>query len=300
MKLALIYLALPALLLGAACNTKQESPAAADAARPDAAAPTGTEAPVAPAPQTEAPPTDAPASAPAPEPAAAPPAAPPSPRRAPAAATGRGPVSSGTTGSPSPSGPEATPLPATPAAEAPPPAPEPVRVRTVTVPADTPLRLTLLTDVASDTSAVEDRVSARVAADVAVAGETVIPAGSRVTGVVTYAEPSGKVKGRAALTVRFRTITIGSRTYDITAEPLRRVASGTKAKDAGKIGIGAGAGAIVGGIIGGRKGAGIGAAVGGAGATGVVLSTTGDEVRLASGTAISTRLDSPLVVEVQP
>jgi len=170
----------------------------------------------------------------------------------------------------------------------------------VTVPADTPLRLTLLTDVASDTSVVEDRVTARVAADVAVDGETVIPAGAQVAGVVTYAQPSAKVKGRAAITVRFRTLTIGSRTYDIASEPLRREARGTKAKDAGKIGIGAGAGAVVGGIIGGRKGAGIGAVVGGAGGTGVVLATKGEEVRVPSGTAISTRLESPLIVEMRP
>ena len=168
------------------------------------------------------------------------------------------------------------------------------------MPADTRLQLTLLTSVASDTSAVEDRVDARVTNDVVVQGETVVPAGSRVGGVVTYAEPSAKVKGRAALTVRFRTVTIGSRTYDITTEPVRREAQGTKAKDARNIGIGAGAGAVIGGIIGGRKGAGIGAAVGGAGGTGVVLATKGEEVRLPSGTALSTRLDAPLVVEVQP
>jgi hypothetical protein len=168
------------------------------------------------------------------------------------------------------------------------------------VPADTRLRLTLLTDVASDTSAVEDRVTARVAEDVLIDGDTVVPAGSRVGGVVTYAQPSAKVKGRAGLTVRFRTLTIGSRTYDITAEPVRREAQGTKAKDARNIGIGAGAGAVIGGILGGRKGAGIGAAVGGAGGTGVVLATKGEEVRLPSGTSISTRLDAPLVVDATP
>ena len=131
------------------------------------------------------------------------------------------------------------------------------------------------------------------------AGETVIPAGSRVSGVVTYAKGSAKVKGRAAITVRFRTVTIGSRTYDIAAEPLRREARGTKKKDARNIGIGAGAGAVIGGIIGGGKGAGIGAAVGGAGGAGVVLATKGEEVRLPSGTEVFTRLDAPLDVEMR-
>ena len=117
-------------------------------------------------------------------------------------------------------------------------------------------------------------------------------------GVVTYAKPSAKVKGRAGVTVRFRSVSIGSRTYDISAEPLRREAEGTKAKDARNIGIGAGAGAVIGGIIGGGKGAGIGAAVGGGAGTAKVLATKGAEVRLPSGTIVTTRLDSPLVVEM--
>jgi hypothetical protein len=170
----------------------------------------------------------------------------------------------------------------------------------VSVPAETPLRVTLLDEVASDTSAVEDRVAGRLAGDVTVDGETVIPAGSRVGGVVTYVQQSGKVKGRAALTVRFRTVTVGTQTYDLVAEPVRREAEGSKARDARDIGIGAGAGAVIGGLIGGKKGAGIGAAVGGAGGTGKVLATRGEEVRLASGTVVSTRLNSPLVVEVAP
>jgi len=168
----------------------------------------------------------------------------------------------------------------------------------VSVPAETTLRVTLLDSVASDTSSVEDRVSGRLANDVTIGGETVIPAGSRLGGVVTYVQQSAKVKGRAALTVRFRTLTIGSRTYDLVAEPVRREAAGTKAKDARDIGIGAGAGAVIGGLIGGRKGAGIGAVVGGAGGAGKVLASRGDQVRVASGTVVATRLEAPLIVEV--
>jgi hypothetical protein len=288
---ARIRLALPSVMLALAigCSPKPEAPPASSTEQAPADG-TATEAPVTPAPGADTPEPAVPGSS-APASAAAP--VPQAPARQGARAGAARP-----------------PAPA-PAVETPPQAPAPIRevapeppapppVRMVTVPADTPLRLTLLSDVASDTSAVEDRVSARVAADVAVDGETVIPAGAQVAGVVTYAQPSAKVKGRAAITVRFRTLTIGSRTYDIASEPLRREARGTKAKDAGKIGIGAGAGAVVGGIIGGRKGAGIGAVVGGAGGTGVVLATKGEEVRLPSGTSISTRLESPLVVEMRP
>ncbi len=170
----------------------------------------------------------------------------------------------------------------------------------VSVPVSTSLPLVLQTDLASDTSKVEDRVSARVSRDVVVGNEVVIPEGSRVGGRVTYAQESGKVKGRAGLTVRFHTLTIGSRTYDIAAEPVRREAAGTKSKDARNIAIGAGAGAVIGAIAGGRKGAGIGAAVGGAGGTGVVLATKGEEVRMPAGTAVTTRLAESVVIELPP
>ena len=66
------------------------------------------------------------------------------------------------------------------AAEAAPAPPRPAPVRMVTVPADTQLRVSLVTAVASDTSAVEDRVTGSIVRDVIVDGEPVIPAGSRV------------------------------------------------------------------------------------------------------------------------
>ena len=102
---------------------------------------------------------------------------------------------------------------------------------------------------------------------------------------------------RAGVTVRFYSLTVGSRTYDINAEPVRRQAEGSRGKDAQKIGIGAGAGAVIGGLLGGRKGAVIGAAAGGAGGTGMVLATKGSEVRLPAGTTVTTTLTDPLVIE---
>lgn len=168
--------------------------------------------------------------------------------------------------------------------------------RLVSLSAGTELPLRLTSAVASDTSAVEDRVTARVTRDIEIDDTLVVPEGAIVAGEVTYAQESGRVKGLAGVTVRFRTLTIGERSYDIQAEPLRRTAESTKGKDAQKIGIGAGAGAVVGGLLGGRKGAAIGAAAGGAGGTGVVLSTKGEEVRLPAGTAVTLRLTAPVTV----
>lgn len=303
---------LPSLLLltTAACGPRAEPPPREDTGVTAPAtdpAPVGTEGAVVPA-EPDAPP---PVSQVAPAPTTsgrpvAPPVGPPSRATAPVNAPANAPAAPRGSALPPRSGGDA-PAPELPdrdvsreTSPAPEAAARPVPVRMVSVPAETTLKITLLDSVASDTSAVEDRVAGRLANDVTVAGETVIPAGSRLGGVVTYVQESAKVKGRAALTVRFRTLTIGSRTYDLVAEPVRREAAGTKARDARDIGIGAGAGAVIGGLIGGRKGAGIGAAVGGAGGAGKVLASRGEEVRVPSGTVLSTRLESPLTVEISP
>ncbi len=172
------------------------------------------------------------------------------------------------------------------------------RFREVTLSPGTELALKLETPLASDTSTVEDRVSATLRRSVLVDELTVLPAGTGVVGVVTGAERSAKVKGRASLAFRFTSLTLDDETYDIQTSRVARQAQGTKKKDATKIGIGAGVGAIVGGIAGGGKGAAIGTAVGGGAGTGVVLATRGEEVRLAAGTPVTVTLTAPLTLRV--
>jgi hypothetical protein len=185
--------------------------------------------------------------------------------------------------------------PVAPAAPAPPPAP---RFREVTLPAGTELPLKLETALASDASSVEDPVRASLRRDVVVDDVTVLPAGTNARGVVTSVERSAKVKGRASLAFRITSVTVDDEAYEIRTSSVARQAAGTKKKDATKIGIGAGAGAIVGGIVGGGKGAAIGTAVGGGAATGVVLATSGDEVRLAAGTPVTVTLSEAVTVRV--
>lgn len=170
--------------------------------------------------------------------------------------------------------------------------------RDVTIPSGTFLRLTLNTPVASDTSAVEDAVAAELTNTVMVGSRAALPSGALVAGVVRAVDPSGRVKGRARLTLDFTSVTSGGRRYAMSAEHFSRQASATKSEDAAKIGIGAGAGAVIGGLFGGKKGAAEGAAVGGGAGTGLVLATRGDEVRFPSGTDVSIQLSAPLTVHV--
>jgi len=170
--------------------------------------------------------------------------------------------------------------------------------RETTLPAGTLLRVRLDNSVGSDISRVEDSVRARLVNPIVIGGRTVVPAGSAVTGSVTQATRSGKVKGRARLGMRFHTLAPAgdNQRYRINTQTWARTAPATKKKDAATIAVPAAGGAIVGGLIGGKKGAGIGAATAGGAGTAVVLSTRGKEVRLGRGAVLLVRLTDPLTV----
>lgn len=171
--------------------------------------------------------------------------------------------------------------------------------REVTLPAGTSLALDLKSRVASDSSHVEDAVTATLRAPVVIGGTEVLQAGTEVAGHVTGAAGSGRVKGRAHIAFRFTTLKHDGTKYDISTSPITREAAATKGEDAKKIGIGAGAGAALGAILGGGSGAAKGAAIGGAAGTGAVLATKGKEVRLAPGADVATKLTAPLTVRVR-
>jgi len=171
--------------------------------------------------------------------------------------------------------------------------------REFTVPAGTTLVVRLDSAIASDTSRVEDRVEATLTDAVSIDGTEVLPVGSTVRGEVSAVQSAGKVQGRANLALRFDSILAA--TGDERSPMMAHVdftAPATKREDAAKISIPAAAGAIIGGIAGGKKGAAVGAAVGGGAGTAVVLSTSGQEIQLASGTIVTLALDRAIDVRV--
>jgi hypothetical protein len=174
-------------------------------------------------------------------------------------------------------------------------------VREATLPAGTRLQVVLDTGVGSDTSRAEEAVQGHLSSPIVVHGDTVLAQGTRVGGVVTSAERSGKVKGRAHIAVRFDTITPrgDDERYRIRTAAVQRTAASTKKKDAVKVGGGAAGGAIIGAIVGGKKGAAIGTAVGGGAGTAAVLATRGDEVHLPKGSALTLRLSEPVTIRIR-
>jgi hypothetical protein len=170
--------------------------------------------------------------------------------------------------------------------------------REVTLPAGTVLPLTLDSYVASDSSRIESPVHAHLRRALIVDGVTVLPAGTPISGYVTDAARSGRVKGRARVAFRFNTLSADGERYRVETSRVVRQAPATKRLDAAKIAVPAGAGAVIGALTNGKKGAAVGTAIGGGAGTGVVLATRGKEVRLGRGAAVAVRLLRPLRVSI--
>lgn len=172
------------------------------------------------------------------------------------------------------------------------------RFREVTIPAGTVMAARLNTSIGSDTSRPEQRVDATLTRGVRINGVEALGSGATLRGIVTNAERSARVKGRASVAYRFNQLTDEGQTYTISTRTITHEAPGTKKRDAATIGVPAAGGAIIGGILGGKSGAVKGGVIGGAAGGAAVLSTRGKEVRLAPGATITVRLASPLTIRV--
>jgi len=167
-----------------------------------------------------------------------------------------------------------------------------------TLAAGTVIRTSLQHALTTDSNAPGDPFTAKVVDDVKVNNTVVIPLGSTVKGVVAESRRSGRVKGRAYMSLKFTEVVLpNGQSYPIQAAGTSRTAPGTKKKDAMIIGGGAGIGTAIGAIAGGGKGAGIGAATGAGAGTGVVLATRGDAAEIASETVLQFSLTSPVTVQ---
>ena len=162
-----------------------------------------------------------------------------------------------------------------------------------TIPSGTEIDVRLETALSSKTNQVEDRFDGTTVVDLRQNGRVVIPAGSRVRGVITAVHEAGRVDRKGSLSLSFDEITINGRTHPIRGSVTEALESGGYKDDAGRIGTGAAVGGIIGGILGGLKGAVAGILIGGGG---VVAATEGKDVELAPGTVLRMRLDEPLSV----
>jgi len=166
-----------------------------------------------------------------------------------------------------------------------------------TLPAGTVFTAALETKIATDENHVGDAVSLRIAEAISRSGRTIVPTGAFIKGDVTHIDPAGSIAGGGEVTLRFRELVMGGKTYPITCEPFRLWVTGDAQESVLEIGGGAIAGSIIGGILGGQKGAIQGAVIGGAVGTGVAVITPGEQVVLQEGLIMKVTLVSPMSIQ---
>lgn len=170
----------------------------------------------------------------------------------------------------------------------------------IEVPAGTRIQVRLDHGISTVKNSPGDEFTASLNAPLLVNDKLLAPAGSKVTGQLTQVRESGRVKGRASLTMELRELTVGDDHYDLASRPLTLVAPKTTKKDAFIIGGTTVLGTIVGAIVGGGKGAAIGAGVGGGTGSGFVLATKGKEIVYGPESRFTFTLSEPVNLPVVP
>jgi len=162
------------------------------------------------------------------------------------------------------------------------------------LPANSLLEVEMNQTLSTDRSNVGDRFTARVTNSIVAAnGQTVIPAGAVVTGVITGLDDSDYLGEQAAIRLDFESISFGGRTYALDADVVEADLHmrGQSLEDiARSAGIGAVAGAVLGTIIGGDLLDALEGAALGAGAGSVISLGLGDvEAELPRGSDLVLR-----------
>jgi len=165
------------------------------------------------------------------------------------------------------------------------------------IPAGTPIDVTINQSISSKDAKLGQAVSGTLARDVTAHGKVIIPRGSAARLVVRSVQASGRLSTPAKLWLRVSRVTVHGKTYVVSTSLAGKTMGGKGKRDAGFIGGGAAAGALIGGLAGGGKGAAIGGAAGaGAGTAGAAATGKKDiefpaETRLTFTTRATIALD---------
>lgn len=170
----------------------------------------------------------------------------------------------------------------------------PLRPATATMPAGTKIHIRLVDAISTERNSTGDRFAATLDGPLMVEGKTLAPAGSQIVGQLLNVTESGRVKGRAQLTMTLQHLIVGDKEYSLDTNPVTLVARSTQKRDAAVIAGSTAVGAAIGAIAGGGKGAAIGAGVGGGSGTGVVLATKGAPVAYGPEARFTFTLENPL------
>lgn len=162
------------------------------------------------------------------------------------------------------------------------------------IPAGTDIVVRMIDPVNSETDQVGYTFRASVDEPVVINGQTVIPRDSDAVVKLVDQRQSGKLTGKAGLTLALQQVQINGRMMDTYTERVTQTSGSRGKKTAAVAGGGAALGAIVGALAGGGTGAAVGAVSGGALGAGYEVMTSGQKVKIPSETRLTFTLNSPV------
>lgn len=169
---------------------------------------------------------------------------------------------------------------------------------TALLPMGTAIEVRLSERLGSRTNRSGERFEALLDRALELEGGVTIPYGSLVVGKILEAQPSGRVKGRALLSISLSRIEFEDALHFIRTSAVVFEAGTTKNRDAATVAIATGVGALLGALFGGKEAVAKGAAWG-AGAGGAeILRNRGKEVELDREQKISFRLEKELKLQL--
>ncbi len=169
----------------------------------------------------------------------------------------------------------------------------------VTLPEHTSIHVALDQALASNQSRPGDHFEATISEPVVVEGQTAIPEGTRVEGLVVDAHHSGRLMGRARLELALDSVEVNGKTYEIRTSASSRVGGKHKKHDLAWIGGSAGGGLLIGALAGGGEGALIGGPIGAGAGTVAAFVTGRKDIKLPAETRLTFRLAEPLTIDVK-
>jgi len=168
---------------------------------------------------------------------------------------------------------------------------------TVTLPSGTILMVRTLTAIDTDRNRIGDPFEATLDQPIMLADQIVVPRNSKVKGVISHAQESGKLTGQSQLMLELTGLDANGKSYYLRTSDYSETGSSRADQTVKTVGGTAVIGAVIGAIAGGGKGAAIGAASGAAVGAGVQVLTRGEVLRIPAETALEIRLQSPLTID---
>ena len=176
------------------------------------------------------------------------------------------------------------------------PATPPPPAAPVTIPAQTSLVVRMIDTVDSEKAKEGQTFAGSLDQPLAINGQTVLQAGSDVTVKLVQMQQSGKLTGKAELTVSLWSVKVNGKDVEIDTQNITEASASRGAQTAKVAGGAAAVGAVIGAVAGGGKGAAIGAGAGAATGAAVQAATKGQHVKIASETRLTFTLEKPVTL----